>query len=89
MTPKESAKGIDSVGWIFWLLCFVAFLGPCLYFSWQRAYESVSLIVPLGLGSAIAGIGAGFMSWVVNMALQNRARKRQQMERKQTKKKRK
>lgn len=89
MTTKKSAKGIEAVGWIFWLICFLALLVPCLYFSWQNAFESVSLIVPLSLGSATAAIGAGLVSWAVNTALQNRARKRRRTDRKQANKKRK
>lgn len=82
-------KHIDSVGWIFWLVCFVLFSAPCIYWAWQQKYESTPWGTPIIIGMVAGAIIAGMFSSAVNWVLQRRARNRQLAERKLARKKKK
>lgn len=85
MTKKESFT-FDAAGWLFWIVVFVVLIGPLTYLSWNIVYETASRIVPVAMGVVGSAIGAGFISWAVNAAIQFRAKKKRTQERKKARK---
>lgn len=77
---------LDSVGWRFWSTCFILFLAPGIYLSWQLAYEEVSPGALILFGIIFAALVAGFMAVIVNTILGTRAEKKRKVEKKQAKK---
>ena len=78
---------LESVGWLFWGIVFVASAGPAIYAAYRLTIESAPITVPISMGALLAAIAAAFISWGVNSALQARYHKRRLAERKQAKKK--
>jgi len=69
----EKSKGIEAVGWGFWLICFVILYVPSWLIGKNFSYEDRSTgLFPLVVGFAIAAFGAGILSFVVNFVLQKR-----------------
>lgn len=60
----------DAAGWPFWTLVFGLLLAPCIYFSFQIVIEGTSFLFPVGMGVIGSALGAGFIAWGVNSALQ-------------------
>lgn len=68
---KKSTKRLDSVGWVFWLICFLPAYPVGYYLSYQAAYEDQKTgLLPWVLGFVLAALGAGIVTWVVNSVLQ-------------------
>ena len=65
----------ESLGWIFWLICFVVLMGPCVYLALGASYEGVNPSGPIMLGLLAASMLAGLVSWIANGLLQLRARR--------------
>lgn len=80
---KEEKKGIEAVGWGFWLICFALLLGPCWYLGYIYSVDDRkdSLLPPV-IGFALAAVGAGLLSLVANFAVQKRLEIRQKRVRK-------
>jgi len=58
----------ESVGWGFWLVCFAVFYVPALFVSRQSVYESDrETFVPYVIAFALAALGAGVLSYIVNL----------------------
>ncbi len=85
MAKRASKKGnkpkkLDSVGWGFWLICFVLLYGPCWYLGYHYSYDDRrNGLLPWAVGFTLAAFGAGLLSFAVNYVLQTwqeRARKR-------------
>lgn len=76
-------KGIEAVGWGFWLICFALLLGPCWYLGYIYSVDDRkdSLLPPV-IGFALAAVGAGLLSVVANFAVQKRLEIRQKRVRK-------
>lgn len=76
-------------GWGFWGVTFALLLLPCIYAAAQVGYESAHWIVPVSIGSIVAMISSGFLSWIVNSTLQlfNAWRKKKRQSKKKKKKK--
>ncbi len=91
MTAGPSKQGgiapLESVGWRFWSSCFVLSLAPCIYLTWQLAYEGVSPGALILFGIILAALVAGFTAVIVNTLLQARVQKRRKAEKRQAKKK--
>lgn len=69
----QETTGLESVGWGFWLVCFVVFYGPGWYVVYRYAYEDRQVgIFPWVGAFVLAALGAGFLSFLVNFALQKR-----------------
>lgn len=87
MARTNRSKGIDSVGWGFWIICFGVLVVPCVFLSWTVSYEDArSRFLPLLLGVVLAALGAGFLSWSVNAVVQSRLVKKRKADRKKSKK---
>lgn len=87
MARTNRSKGIDSVGWGFWSICFGVLVVPCTLLSWIVSYEDArSRFLPYLLGVVLAALGAGFLSWFVNAVIQKRLAKKRKTERKKSKK---
>ena len=70
---KEKSKGIQEVGWGFWLICFVVFYGPSWYIAREFSYDDRKVgLFPMIVGFAIAAFGAGLLSFVLNFIIQKR-----------------
>lgn len=83
-TKKMKPAGIESVGWGFWIICFIVLLGPATYLGWSFAYDDRKVgIFPWVVGFGIAAFGAGLLSTGVNFAIQ----KKLELKRKQGRKK--
>lgn len=68
-TPQAAAPATrDSVGWGFWLGCFAVLYGPAWFVSHRSVYESErGGFVPYMLAFALAAVGAGVLSYAVNL----------------------
>jgi len=66
----SKGKGIEAVGWGFWLVVFFLSLAPCIYVIRINTYESEGWLTPVLLGSVMAAIGAGVLSVIANSLLQ-------------------
>ena len=63
----------ESVGWGFWLICFVVFYGPATYVGFYYSYEDMRAgMLPWVIGFALAAVAAGLLSTAVNYILQKR-----------------
>lgn len=69
---KKRSGPVDSVGWVFWLVCFGIFAVPSIYLMLQYTYEDTTLWGPIMFGIVLAATCAGITSWLVNSALQFR-----------------
>lgn len=83
---KQARTPIDSVGWVFWFIAFIVFLGPSIYLSWQVVRDDQAAPIPVGMGAILAGFLAALLSWVVNTVLQTRSKRRHTEARKKGKK---
>ncbi len=72
--PKgKKEHGLESVGWGFWLICFVVLYGPSWYVGYSVAYSDQRTgLLPWILGFVLAAFGAGLVSVAVNFTLQKR-----------------
>ena len=67
----EKKKGIQAVGWGFWLICFVVLYGPCTYLGYIYSYsDQKGGLLPWLIGFFMAALGAGLLSLVVNFTIQ-------------------
>jgi len=48
---------------------------PSIYFCWTIVEKDESRLIPIGMGLLVAGLGAGFVAWGANSALQWRQRR--------------
>ena len=85
MAKKDSFE-FDAAGWLFWLIVFVALIGPAIYGCSKIVYARTSAVVPIGMGVVGAAVGAGVVSWAVNAVVQRRRKKKRLAERKKSKK---
>ena len=83
---KQVRTSIDSVGWLFWFVAFLVLLGPSIYLSWQVVSENEARVIPVGLGTILAGFLAAMVAWIVNSILHIRVKRRHTESRKKTKK---
>jgi hypothetical protein len=77
----KSLSKLDSVGWGFWGICFIVFLGPCIYVGWILSNDYVESSVRVLIGITGAAMVAGVISWVVNDQLHRRKMRRIRAER--------
>ncbi len=77
MTQEPKAEG---VGWVFWIVTFLLFLGPCFYGVRTILYDDVSPIAPFVFGLLAAAFAAGIVSWLVNTALHTTAARKRNAE---------
>ncbi len=75
---KVEKKGIEAVGWTFWLICFALLLGPCWYLGYIYSVDDrKDTLFPPVIGFALAAVGAGLLSVVANFIVQKRIEIRQ------------
>ncbi len=80
---QKKKKGIEAVGWGFWLICFVVLFAPCTYLGYTYSYDDrKGGLLPWVLGFALAALGAGLLSLVVNFIIQKRVESRRKRARK-------
>ena len=76
-------KGIEAVGWGFWLICLAVLFGPCLYLGYTYSVSSQKAgLLPWVIGFSLAAVGAGLLSLVVNFIIQKRIESRRKRARK-------
>jgi len=76
-------KGIEYVGWGFWLICLAVLFGPCLYLGYTYSVSSQKAgLLPWVIGFSLAAVGAGLLSLVVNFIIQKRIESRRKRARK-------
>ena len=64
-------KGIEAVGWGFWLICFAIFFGPSLYLGYTISYDDrKGGVLPWVIGFSLAAFAAGLLSFMVNFIIQ-------------------
>ena len=69
----EKKKGIEAIGWGFWLICFTVLYGPCTYIGYIYSYsDRKGGLLPWLIGFALAALGAGLLSLVLNFIVQKR-----------------
>ncbi|HOD50058.1 MAG TPA: hypothetical protein PLM14_08285 [Candidatus Hydrogenedentes bacterium] len=83
---KKKADSIEYIGWTFWFVVFVLIAIPAIYVSFQLVTERTTFLVPISMGGISAAVGAGLLSWAVNVVVQYRVKKRQLAARKKAKK---
>jgi len=83
---KKKESRFDAAGWLFWFITFGVLLIPSIWLLWNRRPEDSSWLYPLGMGTVIAAIGAGFVTWIINAVMQWRLKKKHIEERKKAKK---
>lgn len=66
-------KELLEAGWGFWIVSFVAALGPCLFIGSRVVRESAPRLAPISFGVIAAAFGAGLVSWAANSVVQRRA----------------
>ncbi|HIJ72766.1 MAG TPA: hypothetical protein HPP83_01575 [Candidatus Hydrogenedentes bacterium] len=86
MAKKAKTLRLDAAGWTFWIVVFLVMLAPCTYAAFKITYEGASWTAPVGIGIVAASLAAGLVTWAVNSVLQRQAKKRRQIRRKETKK---
>lgn len=80
---KAEKKGIEAVGWGFWLICFVLLFGPCCYLGYTYSMgDRKGGLLPWVIGFSLAALGAGLLSLVANFIVQKRNEIRQKRARK-------
>jgi hypothetical protein len=79
-------KELLEAGWEFWIVCFVAALGPCLFLGFRMARESSPRLAPISFGFIAAAFGAGFVTWAANSVIQRRAEQERKREKKRKRK---
>ena len=79
-------KELLEAGWEFWVVSFVAMLGPCLFLALRITTESSKRLAPISFGFIMAAFGSGLFSWAANTVIQRRIEQRQKREKKQTRK---
>lgn len=84
---KNSGQNLEAVGWVFWLVTSLILVGPLIYAFWQVTHDSVTRFAPVVMGTITAAIGAGFIAWPVNVAIQRRNKKQRLAQRRKSKKK--
>ena len=79
----EEKKGIEAAGWGFWMICFVILFGPCTYLGYIYSYnDRKGGLLPWVIGLALAALGAGLLSLMVNFIIQKRIESRRKRGRK-------
>ncbi|MCH8204424.1 MAG: hypothetical protein IID09_04625 [Candidatus Hydrogenedentes bacterium] len=79
----EKKKGIEAIGWGFWLICFAVLYGPCTYLGYTYSYDDrKGGLLPWVIGFALAALGAGLLSLVLNFIVQKRIESRRKRARK-------
>ena len=81
----------ESVGWVFWSVCFLLSLPGCIYITRNLSYSNVSVFGYIVFGVMLAGGVASVITWVTNTVLGVFARqilKRQKKEEKRNSSKR-
>ncbi len=79
----QKKKGIEAVGWGFWLICFVVLFGPFTYLGYVYSYsDRKGGLLPWLIGFGLAAFGAGLLSLVVNFMIQKRIESRRKHARK-------
>lgn len=63
---KEDQSETYGVGWVFYVICVLFLTGPSIYFVWFRTFEDSRGMFPVIMGVALAGVGAGVVTWAVN-----------------------
>lgn len=79
-------KELLEAGWEFWVVSFVAMLGPCLFLALRITDELAKRLAPISFGFIMSAIGAGLFSWAANTVIQRRAEQNRKREKKQTRK---
>ena len=80
---SEEKKGIEAVGWGFWLICFAVLFGPCYYLGYTISYSArKGGVLPWVIGFSLAAFGAGLLSFVLNFIVQKRIESRRKRGRK-------
>jgi hypothetical protein len=79
-------KELLEAGWEFWVVSFVATLGPCLFLALRITNESAKRLAPISFGFIMAAFGAGLFSWAANTVIQRRAEQNRKREKKQARK---
>ena len=74
------------VGWLFWGIVFLVLLAPSIYVCWKVIDPEESKIIPVGAGSLLSALCAGFVAWGANAAYQWFERRRKIETRKTSKK---
>lgn len=79
----EEKKRIEAAGWGFWVICFVILFGPCTYLGYVYSIDlRKGGMLPWAIGLALAAVGAGLLSLVVNFIIQKRIESRRKRGRK-------
>ena len=84
-SPQKATekRGIEAVGWGFWLICFAVLYGPGWYIGYTFSYDDrKSGILPWVIGFSLAAFGAGLISLVLNYIVQKRNESRRKSARK-------
>ncbi len=85
ITTKKKAekKGIEAIGWGFWLICFALLFGPCYYLGYTYSVsDRKGGLLPWVIGFSLAALGAGLLSLAANFIVQKRIQIRQERARK-------
>lgn len=87
--PKKNGKktgkkkGIEAVGWGFWLICFAVLFGPGTYLGYTISYsDRKGGVLPWVIGFSLAAVGAGLLSLMLNFIVQKRIELRRKRGRK-------
>jgi hypothetical protein len=83
---KQAGSKFDAAGWLFWLIVFGILVCPSTFVAWYFRRPGKPVFFLLGIGVLSAAVGASFVSWGVNSALQYRRKKQRLQERKKAKK---
>ena len=59
----------ESVGWVFWSVCFFLSLPGCIYLLRNLSYSNVSVFGYVVFGFMLAGGVASVITWVMNSVL--------------------
>ncbi len=85
MAKKKKNTRLDAAGWTFWLIAFGVLLGPAVWALWVVKTEEAAWFFPLAMGTVLAALGAGVVTWAVNTVIQGRLKKQRLIERKKKK----
>ena len=81
--PAAATTRREYVGWPFWFVSFAILAGPFWYFSRQSVYESDrDGFIPYVMAGALAALGAGVLSYAVNLYYRVRAENEKKVARK-------
>ncbi len=85
VAPARTETRFEAVGWAFWTVAFFILLVPLVWGAFRLMREDTPIFAPVAIAGGAAAVLASVLALGANSALQHRAQKQRQTQKKKAK----